>query len=65
MTHRKYVNIPLSGSGEAFISARRFLCVPMTEDEMEVMRLWLSDHAPAAVLQLMERGVLVSAEEVQ
>lgn len=65
MARRKYVNIPLSGSGAAFISARKFLCVPMSEDEMDVLRLWLSDNAPPAILQLMARGVLVSAEEVQ
>ncbi|WP_426037993.1 hypothetical protein [Cypionkella sp. TWP1-2-1b2] len=65
MAHRKQVNIPLSGSGAAFISARKFLCVPMSDDEMEVLRLWLSDNAPAKILQLMARGVLVPAEAVQ
>jgi len=65
MARRKYVSIPLSGSGAAFISARTFLCVPMSDDEMEVLRLWLSDNAPPEILQLMSRGVLVPAEDVQ
>lgn len=65
MSRKKILTIPLSGSGADFIAARTFLCVPMTDEEMEFLRLWLSDNAPPAILQLMGRGVLVAAGDVQ